>query len=59
MKEITIKKGNRLVIRIVPDDYKEEKKDVFCGDLTTGARKIIGGGYSKEDWNRIFKNDKK
>lgn len=60
MKTIEIKNGNRTTYKIVPDDYVEEKKDTFRGDLTTGGRKCIDTGLSEEQYKAIFgkKDDK-
>lgn len=55
MKMIKIQDGNKTVYKWVKDDWKEEKRDTFSGDLTTGGRKSISySDISKEDWDKIF-----
>lgn len=51
---IEIKEGNKTKIKIVPDDYKEEK-GFEQKDLTTSGRKSIGfSDIDKQKWDEIF-----
>lgn len=65
MKFIEIKDGSKTRYIRVPDDFKEEdyvcEKDTPTGDLTTGRRKPLNMGISKERFEEIFgdKNVKK
>jgi hypothetical protein len=54
MKEITIKKGSRTIIKFVPDDW-EEDNSIQQSDLTTSGRKSIGfSDIDKNKWDKIF-----
>lgn len=54
MKTIEVKKGNKTIIKIVPDNYEEEES-FDCRDIAAQ------GGYqplmSQDDYKRIFGND--
>ena len=51
------KDGNKIKIKIVPDDYVEEK-GFEQKDLTTSGRKILGyTDILKEKWDEIFNNN--
>ena len=56
---IEIKKDGKTIFRLVPDNYKEEKKsDGFkpsAGDITCSNAKSVALGFSEEDYNRIFR----
>lgn len=60
-KTIEIKRGNKTIYRIVPDDYKEDGTDDRpIGDLTTSNRKSMSYyDIQQSRWDRIFKKDKK
>ena len=54
MKEVTIKKGSRTIIKFVPDDW-EEDNSIQQSDLTTSSRKSIGfSDIDKNKWDKIF-----
>lgn len=57
MEKLEIKQGNKTIIRFVPNNYKEEPKDVGQRDLTTGDATLIAMDMTEEQYNRIFKND--
>lgn len=62
MKMIAIKEGSKTKYKIVPDDYIEEKsKDVVTntGDITCSGAKLVGLGFTNEQYDRIFKNKRK
>lgn len=52
---IEVKKGNKTIYKIVPDDYIEEEKDIPQRDLTTGGAKVFSFGITKEQHEKIFK----
>lgn len=57
MKFIEIKEGSKTRYIRVPDDFKEEdytKEERPTGDLTTGRRKPLNMGISKERFDEIF-----
>ena len=55
---IETKEGNRTKIKIVPDDYEEEK-GFNQKDLTTSERKSIGySDIDSDKWNKIFASPK-
>ena len=55
---IEIKEGNKTKIKIVPDDYVEEK-GFEQKDLTTSGRKSIGfSDIPKERWDGIFNDSR-
>lgn len=59
MKTIEIKKENKTIIKIVPDNYIEPEYELQQNDMTTSIRKSIGySDISKDKWERIFKNGK-
>ena len=59
MKWIEERFGATTRIRLVPDDYKVEEKDIPQKDLTTGGASLISMGISKEDFEKIFKTKEK
>ena len=58
MKMIAIKEGSKTKYRLVPDDYIEQPKDIATntGDITCSDAKLVGLGFSEEQFNRIFKS---
>ena len=55
MKMVKIQNGSKTTYKWVKDDWKEEEKDTFNGDLTTGGRKSMSySDISKKEWNKIF-----
>ena len=57
MKTIEIKKDNKTIIKIVPDNYIEPEYELQQNDMTTSIRKSIGySDISNDKWERIFKN---
>lgn len=59
MKWIEEKFGATTRIRLVPDDYKVEEKEIPQKDLTTGGASLISMDISKEDFEKIFKTKEK
>lgn len=58
MKQIVIKNGPKTTYKWVPDDWEEQEKPMR--DLTTGGRKLIDTGLTKERYEEIFgKKDNK
>lgn len=57
MKRIETKINNKLIIRFVPDDYKEDGcDDKHYGDLTTSRRaRMTYDDIPDEKWNKVFK----
>ena len=57
MKTIEIKKDNKTIIKIVPDNYIEPEYELQQNDMTTSIRKSIGySDIPKDKWESIFKN---
>ena len=59
MKWIEEKFGATTRIRLVPDDYDGEEKEIPQKDLTTGGASLISMDISKEDFEKIFKTKEK
>ena len=57
MKWIEEKFGATTRIRLVPDDYKGEEKEIPQKDLTTGGASLISMDISKDEYDRIFKTN--
>lgn len=55
MKTIEIKKDNKTVIKIVPDNYVEPEYEIPQLDITTSLRRGVGfSDVPKERWEKIF-----
>ena len=54
---VEIKKSNKTIYKMVPDDWKGEDEGYDVrGDLTTGDRKLVGfTDIKQEKWDKIFK----
>lgn len=60
MKMIEVKQRNKTVYRMVEDEADQSNYEPRIGkDLTTGGAKTISMDMSEEDFNAIFRGEKR
>ena len=55
LKLVEIKKKNKTIYKLVPDDWRKQEADNDRGDLTTGGRKSISINLTDDQYKNIFR----